>query len=116
MAANTWPVSLPTYFLGGGYTETVRDSVIRTSNDTGLPCMRNRYTTDILDISGSMTMTQAQVDTLNIFYSTTLARVLLFNMTNPINSVIREMRFVSPPNITHKTGEYYTVQLNLETY
>ncbi len=112
----TWPTSLPAYFLGQSYSESVRDSVIRTANDIGLPGMRNRYTSDILDISGSMTMTQAQVDTLNTFYSTTLKRVLTFNLTNPINSVVRVMRFTSPPAISHKTSGYYTVQLSLETY
>jgi len=112
----TWPASLPSFFSSQSYTEGVRDSVIRTQNDIGLPGMRNRYTTDITEISGTMTMTQAQIDTLNTFYSTTLKRVLTFNMTNPINSVVRELRFISPPTITSKTGRYYTVQLNMETY
>lgn len=113
--AQTWPETLPTYFIGQRYSERARDSVIRTKNDIGPVSLRNRYTTVITDITASMNLTQDQVDILNEFYNVTLGAVLTFDMTNPITSEVRELRFVSPPAFTHIGGEYYSVSLILET-
>jgi len=114
--AATWPVTLPEFFLGQAYSESPRNTVIRTENDIGLPSMRNRYTTTITDISGKMRMSQDQIAIFNTFYNVTLNKVLTFDLLNPIDSVVREMRFVSPPVITHVGGITYDVTLNLETY
>ena len=113
--AQTWPITLPEYFMGQSYSENPRDSVIRTQNDIGPVSLRNRYTTTILEIRGQMRMTQTQVDTLQTFYADTLNAVLTFNLTNPITAEVRELRFMSPPQFSHIGGEYYDVSLNLET-
>jgi len=113
--AQTWPPSLPDYFLGEGYSESPKDSVIRTANDIGLESLRNRYTTTITEINGSMHLTQVQVDTLNDFYANTLNAVLTFDMINPITSAVRELRFRAPPQFSSLAGEYYTVVMSLET-
>lgn len=114
--AAAWPGTLPEYFLSEGYTEKDRNNTIRTQNDIGLPSMRNRYTTTITDISAKMRMDQSQVDTLLTFYRTTLDRVGTFNITNPVNSVTYEMRFLSAPSLASMGGEIYDVTFQLESY
>lgn len=113
--AQTWPLTLPTYFLAKGYSENPKSQLIKSDIDVGPAKLRRRFTTDALFINGQMRMSQSQLDDLETFYLTTLlGGTLTFDLVNPINSVSRELRFINPYIASHIGGVYYDVSFQLE--
>lgn len=113
--AQTWPVTLPSYFLKGSYREAPIDQTIRSATDLGRPRVRRRFTRDIIVVSGIMRMTQSQVDSLKTFYYTTcVGGTDSILITNPFNAIQSEYNFLSPPEFVHIGHDRYDVSLSLE--
>lgn len=67
-----WPASLPQDPLAPEYSERGGGNVVRTQMDVGPPKLRRRYTGEITEYAIGLYLTQAQVATLETFYTTTL--------------------------------------------
>ena len=112
----SWPASLPQQLLQRGYRESLANNVIRTSVDAGPEKRRQRFTAAVRPLSGSMTMTSAQLDTLMIFYDEDIASgALAFDFkpprdqTNTVSVVFRQ-----PPSWTNLGGDTYAVTIQME--
>jgi hypothetical protein len=110
----TWPVSLPSYFMQGGYSEMLPKNIIKTKMEIGPPKMRRRSTTGPRPISGQLHMDAAQVVTFETFFeSTLLSGSLRFDWVNPRTRTAKEFRFVDPPTYA-AMGQDFVVSLKLE--
>lgn len=110
-----WPETIPNYFFARNYSQTPREQFIRSNVDIGLAQIRRRYTEPILDIQGSMRLSQTQLDELCSWYDTILeGGTKTFNMTNPLNDQVRTCRFKKSFTANHEGGEYYQVSMQME--
>ncbi len=90
-----WPVELPQSLDLQGYQEAVPSTTVRTEMDQGPAKVRRRFTAAARPISGSITITAAQVATLRTFYeTTTFGGAEAFDWISPIDGVVVSMRFV----------------------
>ena len=112
----SWPTSLPQQLSQRGYRESLADNVIRTSVDVGPEKRRKRFTAAVRPLSGSMTMTSAQLDTMMTFYNDSIASgALAFDFKAPrdqANTV--SVVFRQPPSWTNRGGDSYAVTLEME--
>ena len=112
----TWPLSLPQQLLQRGYRESLADNVIRTSVDAGPEKRRPRFTAAVKPLSGSMTMTSAQLDTLEIFVDDDIASgALAFDFPAPRDqATMLSVALKQPPGWTNLGGDNYEVNLEME--
>lgn len=97
MADAVWPPSLPSP-KPSEFTETAVDVVVRTSMDAGVPKARRRFTAAPRPISATLTLTRAQVATLDTFFVDTLkGGALTFDWTDHRTGDDAVYRFVSKP-------------------
>lgn len=114
MADYTWPVTLPQNFLVSGYRETLPNTAIRTDMDAGPAKIRQRVTSNVRPVSGSMVMTETQLTTFESFFNTTIVGgTLRFNYTHPRLGAV-ELRFVSSPSYTKVGDDAWLVEMGLE--
>jgi hypothetical protein len=110
-----WPGTLPAAILVDGTQEQAPKNTIRTEMDAGPPKVRQRFTAGIRPIKGSLKLTKAQVETLDVFYVTTLkSGSLRFDWTHPRTGAATEFRFTAPPSYTSQGQDTWTAQLELE--
>lgn len=110
----SWPSSLPLPDVPG-YQEIMPNAVIRTAMDVGPEKVRRRTTAAVRRFRLSYSMTNAEVETLNTFYNTTIeGGVLTFTMDNPRTGVTKTYRIQSPPEVTTITGIYFRVNCSFE--
>lgn len=115
-----WPASLPP--LGNiGAQVAADDSVLRSQMDAGPPTRRNRFTAITKSVSYTMTLTGAQVSTLDTFFHDTLRNgALAFDWIDPRDDSAAIFAFKKPPEYTGRVGAAATddriwgVSLSLE--
>jgi len=95
----TWPLTLPTAPETPGYSETAPNTLIRTAMDAGPPKVRQRFTAGVRPITLSWLLTREQVNTLDLFYVSTLRGGSLFfdGLAHPRTGALVNFRFVAPP-------------------
>ena len=113
MADITWPDTLPEV-IAAGYQSQDQDGTIRTQMDAGPVKVRLRYTACTEKITCSLVLDASELATFNSFYRGTVARgAKRFLMAHPVTGVLRDFRFVEPPQTTETDG-LYTISLKLE--
>jgi len=99
-----WPASLPTT-LGVGMTDTQQQGFLRTEMEAGPYKQRSRYTAVSRFLSGTMLLTQAQRQTFNAFYGTTLGfGAAEFDWADPVDGTTVSMRFTDTPSFSAVAG------------
>lgn len=84
MADITWDTTLPQFVNTTGYTEQEQIAKLESAMDTGPAYMRSLYTAVPIKFSITLTLTNAQVDTLRYFYKVTCKNgTLAFNWVHP---------------------------------
>jgi len=110
-----WPNTLPAYPLLENFSEEVENTIIRTEMDNGPAKLRQRTTAGVSNMSLGYLLSKVQIDTLEIFYKTTLkGGSLAFDFTHPRRDTIISCRFVSPPQYGSGNGNFFRVNINLE--
>jgi len=113
--AQTWPGTLPQYFIAGTYTEAPKNQFIRSNVDIGRQRKRRMFTAERKSVVGTMRMTRAQITIFETFYFTTcLGGIDTFNLTDPFDLSVREYEFIDQPSYAHIGGDQYDVNFNLE--
>jgi hypothetical protein len=111
-----WPTSLPTPLLEG-VSYSSQSNVIRTQMDAGVAKTRRRFTAVPEDVTFSLFLDRAQVQTLQDFVAITLADVLPFNwleFRKPDTTTV-VYRFKSRPKFSPMgTGLYWRADIELE--
>jgi hypothetical protein len=109
----TYPSTLPK-FEQGSFTESPRDTAVRTSMDAGPDFARQRYTRRTTDISGDLSLTTAQLTTLETFYYTTLRNgALSFDWVNQRTDAAAVYRFSGPLRIRALSGSDWLVSCSM---
>jgi hypothetical protein len=111
-----WPAApFPQELIETGYSESPPNNLLRTNMDVGPAKVRKRTLANVRSISGQMTLTAAQVATLDTFFvTTTNYGADAFTWVNPRTGVTATIRFVNPPAYTSLEGGMYSVALSLE--
>lgn len=80
----TWPASLPTMPIAGGYGEKPQSQVLRSDMDAGPVKTRRRFTAGTRELAYSHRVTLAQADTFeDFFYNDIAAGALPFDIEQP---------------------------------
>lgn len=80
----TWPASLPTMPIAGGYGEKPQSQVLRSDMDAGPAKTRRRFTAGTRELTYSLRMTQDQADTFEAFFDNQIAAgALPFDIEQP---------------------------------
>ncbi len=112
---STWPASLPQDFNIEGFEEVFPQLTLRTEMDAGPAKLRRRATSGVRSFKTTLSMTQAQVIALDVFYVTTVSSgSLAFDWTSPRSDTPESFRFVTPPKIRPFSSTYWKVDLDLE--
>lgn len=112
---SSWPETLPALPLQEGFTETLKDVVLRTQTDIGPAKTRARYTAGVETYSMQFLLTLTEKGYLNTFYLTTLVNgSLSFTWTNPSSGVSGTFRFLGPPSYGAPVGSHIYATLQLE--
>lgn len=94
----TWPGSLPQLVSARGYRESPPENSIRSPMDGGVAKVRRRTTAGVRLIKCQLDLTLAQVETLDVFYDSTLqSGSLAFDWVDPRNQAAASFRFLRPP-------------------
>lgn len=92
-----WPGDLPQNVLIGA-TMLRETNVIRTPTDGGPAQVRRRSSSAVTRVSTPIVLTQAQRDSFDTFFETTLSDgALRFDWTHPVSGNTVEFRFLGPP-------------------
>lgn len=99
--AIVWDPDLP-QCLEQGWSEVLPKTTIRTEMDAGPSKVRQRFTTKVGRLSGSIILTLTQVPILRTFYSDDIeGGALPFEWVHPLDHSARLFRFVEEPTITN---------------
>lgn len=110
-----WPVGLPQKINQSGFSNSFPDNTISKKMDTGPDKKRRRDVSAPEPVKGAITVNETEYSTLKTFYNVTLAGGSLpFDWVHPITGDSKEFTFNSPPSVTARSGEYYTVTLDME--
>lgn len=110
-----WPASLPQFVSSDGYDESPPKTTIRSSVDVGIAKQRSRTTGGARPISATVEMTLAQVETLDVFFVTTLVNgSLSFTWVHPRTQVASTLRFTDVPKYPAESTVTFKVTLPLE--
>ena len=113
VVVGTWPGSLPSSPQWGG-GESRESNVIRSQN-AGPKKMRRRYTATSIIHQWPITLTAAQVATLETFFRTTLSEVGVFDgLNHPRSGAAMECRFRAAPAYSNIGPDAYRTVLQLE--
>ena len=112
----TWPLTLPTAPDTQGYSETAPDTLVRTSMDAGPPKVRQRFTAGVRPITLSWMLTRDQVNTLDLFYVSTLrgGSLSFDGLVDPRTLAIVNFRFTAPPQYAALSPEVWRATTQLE--
>lgn len=109
-----WPSTVPSDFLFDGYDESFSNLAIVTEMDAGPAKRRRRFTAGVKPFGGTMSMTTAQVASLETFYYDTIGVVAPFDITHPRLQTTVTARFTEPPQIAPRGPDRWTVTVKLE--
>jgi len=112
---STWPVSLPSYPLVNGFSESIPETTVRTEMDQGPAKIRQRTTASIRKMQMSFLLNKTQTQALDTFYITTLnGGSTSFTFTHPRTDASISCRFTQPPEYTSTNGDYFNAGIELE--
>ena len=115
----TWPTSVPDELSQQGYRGSVEDTVIRTQNSAGPSKRRPRTTLARRLVTGTIRMTNAELDAFWEFYETDLKNgSLSFDFPDPRDRTTDlTVAFTAAPQDTNIGASLYrvTVQMATET-
>jgi hypothetical protein len=116
MSNPVWPPSLPQSPLLDGYKEKPPKLFARAEMDAGVPKMRRRFTNAVRPVEVTFYMTQAQVETLDAFYLSTIqGGAVAFDWRHPRTGITKAWRFVAEPEYEPASGvEKWRVTCQLE--
>lgn len=115
MATIDWPSELPPKPNQEGWQETLRNSIVRSSPDKGLPQTRQRTNAAPRPEKVRVTMTEDQRLVLDSFFCTTLMfGTRRFNWIDPATGEAAEIRFTSSPEISAGAGDIRYADLSIE--
>jgi hypothetical protein len=102
---SSWPVTLPQKYDLGSYNETMKPGIIRVKTDIGPGKTRRRFTAAAQILTGSMTLTTAQLATFETFFMTTTnGGADPFDWTHPRTGVAITAQFYEAPEIQDEEG------------
>jgi hypothetical protein len=110
-----WPASLPQTVDQESYSEGLADVVERSEMDTGPAKVRRRFTSGIQVFQGTVTLTVAQMATLQTFFDSTLqGGSLAFQWVHQRTGAVAKMRFLAPPQTSQPGPQHFVATLALE--
>lgn len=110
-----WPTGLPQKLNQSGFSNTLPDNVIRSDMDVGPNKVRRRDVSAPEPIRGSITVTESEYSLFVTFFNTTLASGSIpFDWVHPITGDSAEFLFVNTPSISARSGDHYTITLDME--
>jgi hypothetical protein len=110
----TWPNTLPKALIEG-YAETPANNVLRTQMDVGPAKTRRRTFANVRNLTINLLLSSAQWTALDNFYDVeTLSGSLPFDMPHPRTNVTGNFRFVSPPQLSALSSNYFKIAVSLE--
>lgn len=112
----TWPGTLPTAPEGTGYQEQAPNTTIRSSVEQGPPKVRQRFRAGVRPFTMTWLLTKAQVETLDVFYVTTLlgGSLTIEGLLHPRKQTAAVFRFVEPPSYTYLGPDVWRASVKLE--
>lgn len=116
--AAAWPASLPQRALARGYTEAPDPTItIRSSVEVGPAKLRPRYSVATRIFTIPLVLTVAQLDTLDLFWTSTLSfGSLPFDWVHMRTLAAYSYQFRAYPDPQVLSGRHFRVDLALETY
>jgi hypothetical protein len=109
-----WPATLPQNFQVQGYQETGADNLLRTSMEVGPDKLRQRTTSNVRTVVGTMWLTPDQYTEFRTFYEVTHKFGSLTFTKDDQHGVNRTWRFAAPPVYSTVGPENWQVRLSLE--
>lgn len=110
----SWPASITAdCWRQEDYTQTPPDVTLRTEMDAGPAKARRRFTATTAPLTGSLTLTSAQMADLLTFYAQ-VGGFTSFDSADPYTGAYQKQRFVKPPSFKQLGGGNWQVMLNLE--
>ena len=108
-----WPVGLPAFRLD--FKVEPRDPLIRSNVEIGPAKRRPRMTRAIVELSGELVCSEAQMQALELFWrETTTFGALSFTITPPHTATPHVAYFVEPPDFQWIGGDVWRAQVKLE--
>lgn len=119
MSIPVWPSTLPITPLVTGYTRSFPNNILESEGDAGQGKTRRKGATPPFQFTFPMTLTKAQVDTLDTFvHSTLYDGALRFEFTNPWNGALIEAKIVAASAeelyVCYPNGRGWSVTLKLK--
>jgi len=107
----SWPVTLPQSLMINGYNEQRFDGVLRGSYN-GRPKLRNLYRNPPIKVTGTVFLTEEQVQTLETYYKDTLSNgITRFLWKRPTSLTNEYFQFTAPPAISPVSCDQFTANL-----
>ena len=109
-----WDPDLP-QCLERGWSETLPQTTLRTEMDAGPAKTRQRFTTGVGRLTGSILLTKEQVPVLRTFYAVDIeGGALPFEWVHPLDHTARLFRITEPPTISYVSTRYSRASIALE--
>lgn len=110
-----WPIALQQCLNEVNFSFRKGDTALRSDMDVGPSKVRNRYTTSIDEVQGSINLTTAEYTTFENFFQTTLeGGTKQFYFEHPITKVQTVFRFTGPYQITSLGGGNFQARFTWE--
>ena len=110
----TWPSELPQHLLRDGFSKKSPDNLIASEVSIGPAKVRRRTTAAVTPISGSLIMTDAQLDQFEDFVENDIAqRSKAFNFPDPRSGSPMLVRMTSAYMVEF-LGQDWKVSISLE--
>lgn len=110
-----WPSQLQQLVNEQSFAYKFGETVIRSDVDVGPKKVRRRFTRPINTATVSIDMDVSQYNIFyNFFFTTINAGVTPFELAHPITGVLKQWRFLEPPDIRPTGGVTFTANMQWE--
>lgn len=110
-----WPSQLQQLVNEQSFSYKFGETVIRSDVDIGPKKLRRRFTRPINTATVSIDLTVAEYNIFyNFFFTTLNAGVTPFELPHPITGVLKQWRFLEPPDIRPIGGVNFTANMQWE--
>jgi hypothetical protein len=110
-----WPAALQECLNESNFSFNKGDSALRSDMDVGPSKVRNRYTTSIDEVQGSINVTTSEYTTFDNFFKNTLANgTKQFYFNHPITQVQTVFRFTGPYQLVSIGGTNFRISFSWE--